>query len=52
MAIVYMPWGQAIFGTAALPLDAWLFMLPFAAAMLLLEELRKLAARLALRPRN
>ncbi|OGA15785.1 MAG: ATPase [Betaproteobacteria bacterium RIFCSPLOWO2_02_FULL_65_20] len=52
LAIVYMPWGQAIFGTAALPLDAWLFMLPFAAAMLLLEELRKLAARLALRPRN
>jgi len=45
LAIVYTPWGQLIFGTAALPIDAWLFMLPFAAAMLLLEEARKILAR-------
>ena len=45
LAIVYTPWGQAIFGTAALPLQAWLFMLPFAAAMIALEELRKFIAR-------
>jgi len=47
LAIVYTPWGQSIFGTAALPLEAWLFMLPFAAAMLLLEEARKLVVRRA-----
>jgi sodium/potassium-transporting ATPase subunit alpha len=52
LAIVYMPWGQAIFGTAALPLAAWLFMLPFAAGMLLLEEARKLIARRVLARRN
>ncbi|SDS90904.1 cation-translocating P-type ATPase [Pseudomonas oryzae] len=40
-AIVYTPWGQALFGTAALPAAAWLAMLPFAGLLLLLEELRK-----------
>ncbi|MBV2133522.1 cation-transporting P-type ATPase [Pseudomonas sp. MAP12] len=40
-AIIYTPWGQTLFGTAALPAAAWLAMLPFAAALLLLEELRK-----------
>jgi len=45
LAIVYTSWGQAAFGTAALPLEAWLFMLPFAAAMLLLEEVRKFVVR-------
>ena len=49
LAIVYTPWGQALFGTAALPPEAWLFMLPFAAAMLLLEEARKWVARAARR---
>jgi calcium-translocating P-type ATPase len=44
-AIVYTPWGQALFGTAALPFAAWLFMLPFAAAMLLLEQARKFLQR-------
>jgi len=33
--------------TKELPLEAWLFMLPFAAAMLLLEEARKLVVRRA-----
>jgi hypothetical protein len=40
-AIAYTPAGNAIFATAPLPLSAWLFMLPFAAAMLAAEELRK-----------
>ncbi len=45
LAIVYTPWGNAVFGTAPLGPEAWLFMLPFALGMLLLEELRKLLAR-------
>jgi magnesium-transporting ATPase (P-type) len=44
-AIVYTPWGQKLFGTAALPPDVWLFTLPFAAAMLVLEEARKAVVR-------
>ncbi|MFN7086529.1 MAG: cation-translocating P-type ATPase [Burkholderiales bacterium] len=40
-AIVYSPPGNAAFGTAPLAPEAWLFMLPFAAAMLALEEARK-----------
>jgi calcium-translocating P-type ATPase len=47
-AIVYTPWGQALFGTAALPLEVWLYALPFAAAMLALEEGRKLLQRVSL----
>jgi magnesium-transporting ATPase (P-type) len=44
-AIVYTPWGQRLFGTAALPFEAWLFMLPFAVAMLGLDQLRRLVVR-------
>jgi magnesium-transporting ATPase (P-type) len=44
-AIVYTPLGQSLFGTAALPLDVWLYILPFAAAMFGLEEARKLYLR-------
>jgi len=44
-AIVYTPWGQKLFGTAALAPDVWLFTLPFAAAMLVLEEARKAVVR-------
>jgi sodium/potassium-transporting ATPase subunit alpha len=43
--IVYHPWGHAIFGTAPLPLMAWLVLIPFAVALLLAEEMRKLAVR-------
>jgi magnesium-transporting ATPase (P-type) len=52
--IDYTPWGNAIFGTAPIPADVWLFILPFAVAMIALEELRKFVAnRLrAGRPRN
>ncbi|OFZ85906.1 MAG: ATPase [Betaproteobacteria bacterium RBG_16_66_20] len=44
-AIVYTPWGQTLFGTAALAPEVWLYVLPFAAAMLALEEGRKLLQR-------
>ncbi len=48
LAIVYSPPGNALFGTAAIGLDVWIFTLPFAAAMLLAEELRKFLVRRAL----
>jgi sodium/potassium-transporting ATPase subunit alpha len=41
LAIVYSAPGNAMFSTAPLALHDWLFMLPFAAAMLMLEEGRK-----------
>jgi magnesium-transporting ATPase (P-type) len=41
LAIAYTPWGNVAFGTAPIGAEAWLFMLPFAAAMLALEEGRK-----------
>jgi len=40
-AIIYTPLGNRIFSTAPLDAEAWTFILPFAAAMLLLEEGRK-----------
>jgi magnesium-transporting ATPase (P-type) len=43
--IVYTAPGQAVFGTAPVPAAAWLFVVPFAAATLALEELRKRRAR-------
>ena len=39
--IAYTPFGNAAFSTAPIGVHAWLFMLPFAAAMLAGEELRK-----------
>ncbi len=39
--IVYSPWGHMIFGTAPIAPAVWMFMLPCAAGMLLLEEIRK-----------
>jgi magnesium-transporting ATPase (P-type) len=43
--IVYTPWGHAIFGTAPISLSVWLFIIPFAFGMLVLEELRKWLVR-------
>ncbi|HEY0856831.1 MAG TPA: HAD-IC family P-type ATPase, partial [Albitalea sp.] len=40
-AIVYLPAGNAIFGTAPLDVETWLGMLPLALAMVALEEGRK-----------
>ncbi len=43
--IDYTPRGNRIFGTAPMPSDVWLYVVPFAFAMLLLEEARKVFAR-------
>ena len=45
LLIDYTPWGQAIFATSAIAPSVWLFVLPFAAAMLLLEEGRKVVVQ-------
>ncbi len=47
LAIDYTPSGNALFGTAPIPVEAWLFVVPFAATMLALEELRKRIVRRA-----
>jgi magnesium-transporting ATPase (P-type) len=49
LLIDYTPWGNAIFQTAAIPLAAWLFVVPFALAMLALEEFRKWFVRVRIR---
>jgi sodium/potassium-transporting ATPase subunit alpha len=41
LGIDYTAWGNMIFGTQPIAPEVWLFILPFALAMLLLEELRK-----------
>lgn len=43
--ISYTAWGNALFGTAPLPLEVWLFLLPWAAGMLAIEEARKWLVR-------
>ncbi len=45
LLIDYTPWGNALFGTMPLELEAWLYLIPFALAMLALEELRKFWVR-------
>ncbi|ARU31163.1 ATPase [Sulfuriferula sp. AH1] len=45
LLIDYTPWGHDVFGTAPIALRVWLFILPFALGMLLLEELRKRVVR-------
>ena len=45
--IDYTPWGNALFGTAPLGIEVWLFIVPFGIGMLLLEELRKVVVRRA-----
>lgn len=49
LAIDYTPWGNVLLGTAAVPGELWLFMVPFALGMLVLEELRKWIVRRTLR---
>jgi hypothetical protein len=43
--IDYTPLGNAVFGTAPIGWEVWLFVVPFAVAMLVLEELRKYRVR-------
>ncbi|MGE3500897.1 MAG: cation-translocating P-type ATPase [Porticoccaceae bacterium] len=45
LAIVYTPWGQRLFGTAALSWPVWLFALPFPFAIMAAEEMRKALMR-------
>ncbi|MGB5147933.1 MAG: cation-translocating P-type ATPase C-terminal domain-containing protein, partial [Porticoccaceae bacterium] len=45
LAIVYTPWGQRLFGTAALSWPVWLFALPFPFVMMAAEEMRKALMR-------
>jgi len=45
LLIAYTPWGNALFGTAPIGIEVWLFVLLFAPGMLLLEELRKAVVR-------
>ncbi|HUW28426.1 MAG TPA: cation-transporting P-type ATPase [Sulfuriferula sp.] len=45
LAIDYTALGNRIFGTAPIGWEVWLFVLPFAAGMLVLEEARKWALR-------
>lgn len=45
LLIIYTPWGQAVFGTAPLSMEIWLFMLPLALGMLVMEEARKRIVR-------
>jgi calcium-translocating P-type ATPase len=47
LGIAYTAVGNAIFATGPIDIRAWLFMLPFAAAMLAAEELRKWFVRAA-----
>jgi len=41
LLIVYTPVGNFLIGTTPIPVDVWLFVVPFAFCMLLLDELRK-----------
>jgi len=43
--IIYTPFGNEVFGTAPLDAGVWLFVLPFALAMLVAEEVRKWVVR-------
>ena len=45
LLIVYTEPGNALFGTAPLPLEGWLLAVPFAFAMLAMEEARKWLVR-------
>jgi sodium/potassium-transporting ATPase subunit alpha len=46
LVIAYTPLGNALFTTAPIDASAWLFVVPFAVAMLVAEELRKWVVRL------
>jgi sodium/potassium-transporting ATPase subunit alpha len=45
LLINYTPWGNALLGTAGIEKQVWLFVIPFGAGMLILEELRKWIVR-------
>ena len=45
LAIVYLPWGNTVFGTAPLDAGVWLYALPFALLLGVAEEARKALMR-------
>ncbi len=45
MIIDYTPWGNHFLGTSPIPGKVWLFVIPLAFVLLLLEETRKLLVR-------
>lgn len=45
LAIMFTPWGRAVFGAAPFPSRVWLFIAPFMAGLLAMEELRKWIVR-------
>jgi hypothetical protein len=45
LGIAYTPWGNRLFGSAPIGWEVWLYALPFALAMLVLEEARKALQR-------
>jgi magnesium-transporting ATPase (P-type) len=45
LLINYTPWGNSLLGTAPIGPEVWAFIVPFAAGMFVLEELRKRLAR-------
>jgi sodium/potassium-transporting ATPase subunit alpha len=47
LAILYTPWGNRLFGTAPLPLEVFLYALPFALLLGVAEEARKWLLRRA-----
>lgn len=48
LLIDYTPWGNVILGTAPIVGKVWLFVLPFAVGLLILEEFRKWGVRVRL----
>jgi magnesium-transporting ATPase (P-type) len=45
LLIVYTPWGNALFGTAPLSSQVWLYVIPFVVGMGVVEEARKWLVR-------
>jgi magnesium-transporting ATPase (P-type) len=45
LLINYTSWGNSLLATAPIGMEVWGFVIPFAAGMLVLEELRKWLAR-------
>jgi hypothetical protein len=45
LLIGYTPWENLIFGTMPIAGQVWLFMVPFAVGLFILEELRKWLVR-------
>ena len=45
LLIAYTPWGNALLGTQPLPWDTWLYLLPWAVAMVVVDTLWKVLAR-------